>query len=69
MITKNIKSDYDISGTNKTVICGLSTDTKPTDETIQNGDEFREMDTKKTYLYDAENAKWREWLKNNEVGT
>ncbi len=37
---------------------GLSTDAKPTE--IANGSVFFEMDTSKVYLYDAENAEWRE---------
>ena len=36
---------------------GLSVDTKPTAE---NGATFFEMDTNKTYMYDKENAQWRE---------
>lgn len=35
---------------------GLSTDTKPTD--CPNGSLFREMDTQKTYCFDAENKLW-----------
>lgn len=34
----------------------LSTDTKPTDCT--NGSLLREMDTQKTYCFDAENKQW-----------
>jgi len=37
---------------------GLSTDIKPKD--VPNTSSFYEMDTKKMYLYDAENAAWRE---------
>ncbi len=37
---------------------GLSTDTKPT--TCPNGSTFVEMDTGKVYIFDAENAQWRE---------
>ena len=32
---------------------GLSSDEKPTDTTIPNGTEFYEMDTGKTYYFDA----------------
>ena len=43
---------------------GLSTDTKPTDTycgvTIPNGSSFREIDTGKTYLYDADSKAWFE---------
>ena len=38
---------------------GLSTDDKPTD-CVQNADVFYEMDTKKVFLYDAQNARWLE---------
>lgn len=40
---------------------GLSTDTKPTIAdypSMRNGSSFLEMDTKKIYFYDAENAQW-----------
>ena len=40
---------------------GLSTDTKPTGDTVGNGSRFLEMDTAKIYLYDADGAEWREW--------
>lgn len=43
---------------------GLSTDTKPTGAVL-NGREFREMDTGKKYLFDAENG---EWLEQPEEG-
>lgn len=36
---------------------GLSTDTKPPD--CPNGSKFYEIDTGKTYLYDAQNSMWR----------
>ncbi len=36
---------------------GLSTDGKPA---VNNGDTFFEMDTNKTYVYDAENAEWKQ---------
>ena len=39
----------------------LSTDTKPTGEGIANGSRLMEMDTAKLYMYDAENAEWKEW--------
>lgn len=46
-------------------VYGLSTDTKPdfTDSgtSIPNGSKFIEMDTKKVYMYDAENNQWLEW--------
>lgn len=38
---------------------GLSTDTKPT-ENVRNGSTFVEMDTKKLYAYDEENAEWKD---------
>lgn len=41
-------------------IYGLSTDSKPSG-TALNGREFKEMDTSKTYHYDAENEQWIEW--------
>lgn len=40
---------------------GLSTDAKPTIAdfpSMKNGSSFFEMDTKKIYFYDAENAQW-----------
>lgn len=47
-------------------VYGLSTDgEKPTSTSsglsIPNGSKFIEMDTKKVYMYDAENAQWLEW--------
>jgi len=39
-------------------IRGLSTDTKPLD--VPNGSSFYEMDTKKVYMFDAENVVWLE---------
>lgn len=39
---------------------GLSTDSKPTG--VLNGREFKEMDTGKTYHYDAESETWTEWV-------
>ena len=41
-------------------IRGLSTDTKPISNEIPNGSEYYEMDTKKLFLYDAENKQWLE---------
>ena len=40
---------------------GLSTDTKPTGDTVANGSCFLEMDTSKIYFYDADGAEWQEW--------
>ena len=37
---------------------GLSTDSKPTDAV--NGSTFLEMDTGKVFIYDKQNAQWRE---------
>lgn len=37
---------------------GLSTDEKPTD--VENASTFYEMDTKKIFLFDAENHRWLE---------
>lgn len=37
---------------------GLSTDTKPTD--VGNASTFYEMDTKKLYMFDAQNNVWLE---------
>lgn len=42
-------------------LCGLSTDTKPTEyngDKVSNGSTFYEMDTKNVYIYDAENSVW-----------
>lgn len=40
---------------------GLSTDTKPTGDTVGNGSCFLEMDTSKVFFYDADGALWQEW--------
>lgn len=40
---------------------GLSTDTKPSGTSL-NGREFKEMDTGKTYYYDASGGEWIEWV-------
>ena len=40
---------------------GLSTDTKPTGDTVANGSCFLEMDTGKIWFYDADGAQWLEW--------
>ena len=55
--------DRKIISTDKTwyKYAGLSTDTKPTQETMQGGSEFVEMDTAKLYLWDDENGVWLEW--------
>lgn len=37
----------------------LSSDTKPTN--VPNGSILVEMDTKKIYIFDADNSQWREW--------
>lgn len=61
----NTMSKYG-SNTNRPLseIVGLSTDTKPTDSIegikIQNGSSFRELDTGKRFLFDAENITWNE---------
>jgi hypothetical protein len=61
----NTMSKYG-SNTNRPLseIVGLSTDTKPTDSVegikIQNGSSFRELDTGKKFLFDAENTTWNE---------
>lgn len=43
-----------------TVVC-LSSDTKPGGDLIANGSILLEMDTKKTYLFDAANDTWRQF--------
>ena len=40
---------------------GLSSDTKPINNLISNGSFFIEMDTSKTYVYDAQNKEWKEF--------
>ena len=50
MITQNGNTYY-----------GLSTDTPKPTGAVLNGREFKEMDTSKTYYYDAENQQWLEW--------
>ena len=55
MIT-TIKS---IGNSNKVLdMYGLSTDTKPTD--VGNASSFYEMDTKKLFMFDAQNGVWLE---------
>lgn len=49
-----------------TVYDGLSTDTKPTD--CGNGSVYREMDTSKTYKYDAASSAWVEWTGGSGSG-
>lgn len=49
--------------TNNTEFYGLSTDKKPEESVsvnIPNGSTFYEMDTKKLFMYDKENARWIE---------
>ena len=49
--------------TNNTEFYGLSTDKKPEESVsvnIPNGSTFYEMDTKKIFMYDKENARWIE---------
>lgn len=65
MISKYVKGEWNISGNNEGAVYGLSSDEKPTNDTIKNGYKFFEMDTKKTYLYDEENKVWRPWDNNN----
>lgn len=43
-----------------TTYTGLSTDTKPVDSSIENGDEFEEIDTGYVYRFNGET---REWVK------
>ena len=45
-------------GSQEIKLRGLSTDTKPTN--VANGSGFYEMDTGTYYLWDEENATWRE---------
>ena len=39
---------------------GLSTDVKPIDSPVENGDEFQEIDTGKVYKFDIDTAQWYE---------
>ena len=41
-------------------LVGLSTDTKPIKDSIENGSTFYEMDTKKVYMFDKEHQIWLE---------
>lgn len=54
-----LNPDLTPAGAAAAVLVGLSTDSKPT--TAGNGWLFLEMDTCKKYLFDADNATWREW--------
>lgn len=58
VITKKV--DVDDRGRVSSKFYGLSTDDKANAEDPRNADAFYEMDTKKVYLYDQENAKWLE---------
>jgi hypothetical protein len=55
MITR--VSDSDTCGNVIYECYGLSTDTKPMD--VTNASVFLEMDTKKVFMFDAENKVWR----------
>ena len=46
------------SGTHNYNMVGLSTDEKPLN--VGNASTFYEMDTKKVFMFDAENKKWHE---------
>lgn len=46
-----------------TTYAGLSTDTKPVDSSIENGDEFEEIDTGYVYRFNGET---REWVKQKK---
>lgn len=52
------------SGSTLFQFAGLSTDEKPTGDSIQNGSSFIEMDTGKLFFYDADGEtgeEWKEW--------
>ena len=57
MITLEMNSHSD-----KMSLCGLSTDTKPTEtfqgKKIVNGSSFLEIDTQNMFFYDEENKEW-----------
>ena len=53
-----ITATTDIHGVQPAELYGLSTDTKPTN--VNNASVFYEMDTKKMFLFDEENARWLE---------
>lgn len=56
MVTLYRPAGYDI--TRVSVWSGLSTDDKPLE--VENGSQFDEIDTGKTYRFDAENQTWYE---------
>ena len=68
MVTINIDGRYSITGTNKGVLFGNSTDVKPVGPPMMNGFEFHEMDTRKTYLYDESGQTWRYWRTEGDGG-
>lgn len=68
MVTINIDGKYSISGTNKGVLFGKSTDVKPKGPPMQNGFEFHELDTRKTYLYDEDVMDWVYWKTEGDGG-
>lgn len=47
------------SGSTLFQFAGLSTDEKPTGDSVQNGSSYIEMDTGTLYFYDAANEEWR----------
>lgn len=68
MVTINIDGKYSVTGTNKGVLFGNSTDEKPVGAPIKNGFEFHELDTRKTYLYDQEKKTWVYWKTEGDGG-
>lgn len=74
MVSINIDGSYSVTGTNRGILYGLSTerDGTLTDPKIRprlkNGYEYREMDTQKTYLYDEATNQWRYWKTESDGG-
>lgn len=55
MITKKKGINYD---GRTSEFYGLSTDTKPTDDSVVNGSFFLEMDTGTLYMFNGESSEW-----------
>lgn len=59
LTTVKVRDMDDINMRDQETFYGLSTDEKPIEDAC-NADIFYEMDTKKAFLFDAENSTWLE---------
>lgn len=60
MITWNVSRVVSLAKVYREGVC-LSTDEKPVDHHTMSGSKLMEMDTSKLFIWDDENAQWREW--------